>query len=317
NSPVGGAYRGYGGTQGIFAVAVTLDELAGRIGIDPVDFYLKNIISADSEVPILAQLGEGESGNVPRILSCELAACIKEGAKAFDWKKKRKRNRDRERYRRGVGMSIMMQGSSIPFVEMASAFIKMNDDGSFNLLMGATELGQGSDTVLAQIVAEELTVKTDDIIVYSSDTDLTPYDVGAFASSTTYLSGQAVKKTAGKVKEQILQAGARILGTDPESVRIESGRVIGSDKKSISFKEIALSTLYQNEQFQIAVSASHLCQASPPPYAANFAEIEVDTYTGKVRVLNYLQAIDCGTVINPVTARGQALGGVVNAISYA
>ena len=317
NHPVGGAYRGYGGTQGIFAVAVTLDELAEKVGIDPVDFYLKNIISADSEVPILAQLGEGESGNVPRIRSCELAACIRDGAKAFDWKTKRKRPRDRGRYRRGVGMSIMMQGSSIPFIEMASAFIKMNDDGSFNLLMGATELGQGSDTVLAQIVAEELTVKTDDIIVYSSDTDLTPYDVGAFASSTTYLSGLAVKKTAGKVKEQIRRAAARIMGTDPELVRFESGRVIAPEKKSISFQEIALSTLYQNEQFQIAASASHLCQESPPPYAANFAEIEVDTYTGKVRVLKYLQAIDCGTVINPATARGQALGGVVNALSYA
>lgn len=317
NSPVGGAYRGYGGTQGIFAVAVTLDELAGCVGMDPVDFYLKNIISADSEVPILAQLGEGESGNVPRILSCELGACIREGAKAFNWKKKRKRNPDQGRYRRGVGMSIMMQGSSIPFVEMASAFIKMNDDGSFNLMMGATEIGQGSDTVLAQIVAEELTVKTDDIIVYSSDTDLTPYDVGAFASSTTYLSGMAVKKTAGKVKAQIRRSGARILGVDPELVRLESGRVIGPAKKSISFKEIALSTLYQKEQFQIAASASNICQASPPPYAANFAEIEVDTYTGKVKVLNYLQVIDCGTVINPVTARGQALGGVVNAISYA
>ena len=317
NHPVGGAYRGYGGTQGIFAVAVTLDELAEKVGIDPVDFYLKNIISADSEVPILAQLGEGESGNVPRIRSCELAVCIRDGAKAFDWKTKRKRPRDRGRYRRGVGMSIMMQGSSIPFIEMASAFIKMNDDGSFNLLMGATELGQGSDTVLAQIVAEELTVKTDDIIVYSSDTDLTPYDVGAFASSTTYLSGLAVKKTAWKVKEQIRRAAARIMGTDPELVRFESGRVIAPDKKSISFQEIALSTLYQNEQFQIAASASHLCQESPPPYAANFAEIEVDTYTGKVRVIKYLQAIDCGTVINPVTARGQALGGVVNALSYA
>lgn len=317
NTPVGGAYRGYGGTQGIFGVAATLNELAEQLKIDPVDFYLKNIIAAESEVPILAQLGEGEGGNVPRIRSCELAACIKTGAKKFDWKRKRKRSRDRGRYRRGIGMSIMMQGSSIPFIEMASAFLKMNDDGSFNLLMGATELGQGSDTVLAQIAAEVLTIATDDILVYSSDTDLTPYDVGAFASSTTYLSGQAVRNTAEKIKEQLLDVGARLLAVPRDQVRLESARVIGPRGTSVTFKEIALSSLYQTDQFQIAATASQLCQESPPPYAANFTEVEVDTYTGRVKIVSYLQAIDCGTVINPVTARGQALGGVVNGISYA
>jgi len=195
--------------------------------------------------------------------------------------------------------------------------MKMNDDGSFNLLMGATELGQGSDTILAQIAAEELTVKTEDIIVYSSDTDLTPFDKGAFASSTTYLSGNAVKKTAARVREQILKVGAEMLGISPDDVVLSEGRAIGPDNNSVSFKEIGHYSLYQSNQTQIAAAESVFPEESPPPYAANFTEVEVDTYTGKVRVIEFVMAIDCGTVINPITARGQALGGAVNAISYA
>lgn len=317
NLPVPAAYRGYGGTQGIFAVIVAIDEMIERLGMDPMAFYLKNIISTDIEVPILKQVGEGGSSNSTKIRSCELAACIRKGAAAFNWKKKRSRDRDLGRYRRGVGMTIMMQGSSVAFIDMAGAFIKMNDDGSFNLLMGATELGQGSDTILAQIAAEELTVKTEDIIVYSSDTDLTPFDKGAYASSTTYLSGNAVKKTAGRVREQILKVGAEMLGVLPEEVMLSEARVVGPGKCSVTFREIAYRSLYQSNQTQIAAAASLYPTESPPPYAANFAEVEVDTYTGKVRVIEYVQAIDCGTVINPVTARGQALGGAVNAISFA
>jgi len=317
NQPVPAAYRGYGGTQGIFAVIVAMDEMIEKLGMDPMDFYLKNIISTGVEVPILRQLGEGESSSLPLIRSCELAACIRRGSAAFNWKKKRARSRDRGRYRRGVGMTIMMQGSAIAFIDMAGAFIKMNDDGSFNLLMGATELGQGSDTILAQIAAEELTVRTEDIIVYSSDTDLTPFDKGAYASSTTYLSGNAVKKTAARVREQILKVGAEMLGVALDEVTLSAARVVGSGKRSVTFQEVAYRSLYQFNQTQIAATASLYPVESPPPYAANFAEVEVDTYTGKVRVIEYAQAIDCGTVINPVTARGQALGGVVNAISFA
>lgn len=317
NQPVPAAYRGYGGTQAIFATVGTLDELICRLGLDHLEFYIKNTVKPNSEVPILTELGEGESTSAPLVRSCELAACITEGARVFGWKKKKARPKDTGRFRRGVGMTIMMQGSAIPLIDMASAFIKMNEDGSFNLMMGATELGQGSDTVLAQIAAEELTVATDDIIVYSSDTDLTPYDKGAYASSTTYLSGNAVKKAAGKVREQILEVGARMLGTTADQVSLAKARVTGPGGKSVSLEEVGLSSLYQSDQFQISAIASQTTKESPPPYAADFAEIEVDTYTGKVRVLNYLQAIDCGTPINPDLVRGQSLGGVVNGLSYA
>ncbi|MDP8215568.1 MAG: molybdopterin-dependent oxidoreductase [Candidatus Euphemobacter frigidus] len=316
NLSVSGAYRGYGGTQGILATAIAMDDLAERLGMDPMDFYLKNVIRGGTEVPILKELGEGPVIGQPHIGSCELAACIKAGAEAIGWKKKRGRPGG-GRFRRGMGMSIMMQGSSIPYIDMASAFIKINDDGSFNLLMGATEIGQGSDTVLAQIAAEVLTVATDKIIVYSSDTDLTPFDVGAYASSTTYLSGMAVKDAAEKVKRQILEVGAHLLQAPMARVHLSKGRVIGPDKKSVTLQQIGTHALYEEDQFQISASASRISHESPPPFAAHFVEVEVDRATGKVRILEYVQAVDCGTLINPVLARGQALGALINGISYA
>ncbi len=316
NLSVSGAYRGYGGTQGILATAIAMDDLAERLGMDPMDFYLKNVISGGTEVPILKELGEGPVLGQPHIGSCELAACIRAGAEAIGWKENRGRPGG-GRFRRGMGMAIMMQGSSIPYIDMASAFIKMNEDGSFNLLMGATEIGQGSDTVLSQIAAEVLTVPTEAILPYSSDTDLTPFDVGAYASSTTYLSGMAVKETAEKVKEQILEVGAKMLGVKKEQVTLAAGRVRGPKKKSVTLAEIGSRALYQEEQFQIAATASRISHESPPPFAAHFTEVEVDRATGKVRVLRYVQAVDCGTPINPVLARGQAIGALINGLSYA
>lgn len=317
NLPNAGAYRGYGGTQGILPTACAVDELAEKLSLDPVDLLLKNIIHPGSEVPILSKLGEGATTGAPRIGSFELAECLRVGAEAFGWKKKRRREPDRGRYRRGVGMSPMIQGSSIPYIDMASAFIKMNDDGSFNLQMGATDIGQGSDTVLAQIAAETLSVKTSDIIVYSSDTDLTPFDVGAYASSTTYLSGRAVKKTAEKVREIVIRAAAEMLGAAPEDLCLRAGRVHAPGGRSIGLKEVGTYTLYEKNQFQVAACESCISEESPPPTAAHFVEIELDTLTGKIKILKYVQALECGTPINPVLARGQAVGAVVNGLSYA
>ena len=318
NTPVPAAYRGYGGTQGIFATVGAMDEAAERLGMDPMDFYLKNIIHGHCEVPILSKLGEGDKLGTPRIGSCELEACIQKGAEMFDWKAKRTRPKGDGRYRRGVGMTIMMQGSAIPFIDMASAYIKMNEDGSFNLLMGASEIGQGSDTILSQIAAEELTVPTDCVVPYSSDTDLTPFDKGAYASSTTYLSGMAVKKTAAAVKEKIIAVGAEMLECPLEEAAVKNGCVIHTATgRSVTFSEIALRSMYQTNHQQIAAVGSHFTKESPPPFAADFAEVEVDTYTGHVKLLDYLQVIDCGTPINPKLAKGQSYGALVNGFSYA
>lgn len=320
NLPVAGAYRGYGATQTYFAMGVQLDEMAEAIGMDTVDFCKKIHIRSGEGSPVFQALGEGKAGVEQKIGSCGLAECIELGAKEIDWYNKRKkyaqnRNSD-DRFKKGVGMVILMQGSSIPEIDMGAASLKMNEDGSFNLLVGATDLGTGSDTVLAQMVAEVLDIETNKIIVYSSDTDITPFDVGAYASSTTYLSGMAVIKAAQQVKEQILKVAGEMLEEEWENLNLEGGKVIGKNGTK-TFAEIASYSLYERHQFQIASHASHITHKSPPPFAAHFVEVEVDTLTGKVKVLKYVAAVDCGTPINPKLAEGQTEGAVLNGISFA
>ncbi len=332
NLPVGGAYRGYGATQGHFAQNVVIDELAHVLDIDPLEIHRKNHIRTGESSPLFEALGEGTEGTPMVIQSCELTRCIEEGAKAIGWRKKQRRYRRRHfppteqelnttRYFRGVGAACLMQGSAIPGVDMAAASIKMNDDGSFNLLIGATDLGTGSDTVLAQIAAETLNVTVDKIIVYSSDTDFTPFDSGAYASSTTYLSGMAVKKCAQKVRDQILEVACEILGYNPTykaRLKIDLGRIhLPGSKKKTDYSDVARYALYQQNQLQIGAMASSISEISPPPFAAHFAEVEVDTWTGMVRVIDYVAAVDCGVAVNPPLAEGQTEGAVLNGISYA
>jgi len=200
---------------------------------------------------------------------------------------------------------------------MGSATIKMNEDGSFNLLLGATDLGTGSDTIMAQIAAEVLGVRADDIIVYSSDTDLTPFDVGAYASSTTFISGNAVRKTALKVREMIIKVAAKIINQPAEDLTLSDGRVVSKSGASCPLSEVANTSLYYHNQHQIIASESHFAQTSPPPFAAHFAEVEVDAETGALKILDYVATVDCGTAINPTLAEGQNDGAVLNGLSYA
>ncbi len=319
NLPVGGAYRGYGATQGYVAMGIQVDEIAEKLGMDVLEFYKKNHIRIGETSPIFKALGEGREGVLQTIESCGLDKCIDEGAKAIGWYKKREKYKNQKgKIRRGVGMVCLMQGSSIPDIDMGAASIKMNDDGSFNLLVGATDLGTGSDTVLAQIAAEVLEVPVEKIIVYSSDTDLTPFDVGAYASSTTYLSGNAVRKTAIEVKKQILEVASEMMNLPVDELEVVDGMVVSIDgKKKVSYKEIGLYSLYEKNQHQIGAIKSHISHKSPPPFAAHFAEVEVDTETGIVKVLKYVAAVECGVAINPKLAEGQTEGAVLNGISFA
>jgi putative selenate reductase molybdopterin-binding subunit len=321
NLPVGGAYRGYGATQAAFPMEVAMDIAAERLGVDPVELRRKIHIREGQGSDVFRALGEGKAGVVQKIGSCKLDECLDRGAVAIGWSEKRGRDRHSPKLvKLGVGMCALMQGSSIPEIDMGAASLKMNDDGSFNLLVGATDLGTGSDTVLAQIAAEALGVSLDHVIVYSSDTDLTPFDVGAYASSTTYLSGEAVRKAAVIVRGQVLQVAAEILGLPPgdvDQLRTEAGEVIAPDARRVTFAQVALRSLYDADQHQIASFASHISHASPPPFAAHFAEVEVDTETGFCRVVKYVAAVDCGTAINPKLAEGQTEGAVLNGISYA
>ncbi len=193
----------------------------------------------------------------------------------------------------------------------------MNEDGSFNLLVGATDLGTGSDTILAQIAAEVLTVPLEKIIVYSSDTDLTPFDVGAYASSTTYVSGNAVRLAAEKVKEKVLDLAAEYLEKDRSELTLESGVIRGKDGSSVSLSELCTMHMYTFNQQQISESASYVGEESPPPFAASFAEVEIDTDTGKITLVNFVSYADCGLALNPVQAMGQLEGGSMQGIGWA
>jgi len=316
NLPVGGAYRGYGATQAAFAMEVHFDEMAHILGKDPLEFRRPLFIQSGESSPVFQALGEGKEGVEQTIGSCGILQCIEKGAEAIGWK-----NRDRcignGDLRQGMGVACLMQGSSIPEIDMGAASLKMNEDGSFNLLVGATDLGTGSDTILAQIAAEELGISADRVIVYSSDTDMTPFDVGAYASSTTYLSGSAVQKAARKVKEQIFQVAAKMLKVPADKMEINNNLLKTSDGQEVDLSKVAIHSLYLSDQFQIGTIASHITHKSPPPFSAHFAEVEVDIRTGKVIVLKYVAAVDCGTAINPKLAEGQTEGGVLNGISYA
>ncbi len=317
NLPVGGAYRGYGGTQGSFALETALDQVAEQLGLDPVEFRRRNHIRAGETSPIFAELGEGREGVPMTIKSCALDECLRAGMEAFGWEAKRARPPGTGPIRRGVGMSLHMQGSGIALVDMGAATIKMNDDGSFNLLVGATDLGTGSDTILGQIAAEVLGVSLEEIVVYSSDTDFTPFDTGAYASSTTYVSGKAVERAARAVREQIVAVAGAMLGADPAGLEVGDGRVTAPDGRTVTLAEVCTRAFYGAGQHQIGATASCVPEESPPPFLASFAEVAVDVETGLVRVLDYVAAVDCGTPINPRLAEGQVEGAVANGIGYA
>jgi putative selenate reductase molybdopterin-binding subunit len=213
---------------------------------------------------------------------------------------------------------MVMQGTAIPYLDMGGASIKMNDDGSFNLLVGATDLGTGSDTVLAQMAAEVLGVPIDDMITYSSDTDFTPFDKGAYASSTTYISGTAAVKAAEICAERIRVRAAMILKLDDhKEIKLQNRTAIAPDGRSVPFTEIALDSLHKNNQEQIMGVASYVSPVSPPPFAAQFAEVTVDVETGAVTVDRLVMAVDSGVIVNPLTASGQIEGGMTQALGYA
>jgi putative selenate reductase molybdopterin-binding subunit len=325
NIPVPGAYRGYGAPQALFALEVHMDEIATELGLDVIEFRRLNWVKVGDGLDIAPHLGEGEKETVtevPIILSSALAECVELGQQAIGWE--RRNDPDwhmvpgKPHLRRGLGMAVCMHGTAIPGLDMGGASIKINDDGSFNLQVGATDLGTGSDTVLGQMAAEVLGVPLADIIVYSSDTDMTPFDTGAYASSTTYISGTAVKKAAEGVREQIKERAGLMLGlADWAGVELRERRAWAGDGRSVTLEAIALHSLHQDQQRQIMHTASYVSNESPPPFAGQFVEVLVDTQTGQVTVEKMVMAVDAGVVINPLTASGQVEGGMVQALGYA
>ncbi|MGO9558871.1 MAG: molybdopterin-dependent oxidoreductase [Acidimicrobiales bacterium] len=328
NRPVAGAFRGYGAPQAFFALESHLDDIALALGIDPVELRRRNWVRTGDPLDIVPRLGERGAivdvmpEDIPHIATCGIEECVAQGLEAIGWERRSdpqwRRPADRPHVRRGIGMALAMQGSGIPLVDMGACSIKMNDDGSFNLLAGAADIGTGADTVFAQIAAEVLGVAANDIIVYSGDTDVTPFDVGAYASSTTYVSGMAVKKAAEAARVRIVARAARLLGTgDPDGIELRDRQAFAPDGRSISLEAIALNSLHTEDQEQIIGTASHVSPDSPAPFAAQLAEVEVDVDTGQVTVTKVVTAVDCGVAINPVTASGQVEGAVAQALGYA
>jgi putative selenate reductase molybdopterin-binding subunit len=317
NIPTPGAYRGYGAPQALFALEVHMEQVAEQIGMEVLAFKAKNWVNVGDPLTLAQALGEGREGFPQVVETSALPQCVDLGAQTVDWHRKRE-DHGSGPIKRGVGMAVCMHGTAIAGLDMGAASIKINDDGSFNVMVGATDLGTGSDTVLAQIAAETLGVPLDKIVLYSSDTDFTPFDTGAYASSTTYISGGAVKKAAEGVRWQIQKVAGKILDVENfEGLRLAESQVFAPDGRSVTLEKVALHSLHQEDQHQIMTTASHMSLVSPPPFAAQFAEVEVDTETGQVTVKKLVMAVDCGIAINPLTASGQVEGGMIQALGYA
>lgn len=328
NHPPAGAYRGYGVPQGYWAVERHMEKISRALKIDPIEFRLKNALRAGELHPFSTAWSEGREPRPETIETVGLEECVRHGKAVSGWDEKFGNPSwhtipGKPHLRRGIGVATVMQGTAIPYLDMGGASIKMNDDGSFNLLIGATDLGTGSDTVLAQMAAEVLGTTTEDILVYSSDTDFTPFDKGAYASSTTYISGTAVVKAAEQVAERIRMRAAKMIkerfGTcvEPHEIVLSNKNAISPDGNAFTLQEIAYNALHHAEQEQIMAVASYYSQVSPPPFAAQFAEVTVDIETGQVVVNKLVMAVDGGVIINPVTASGQVEGGMSQALGYA
>ena len=329
NTPPSGAFRGYGVPQGYWPLDRHMEKIARAMGFDPIDFRLKNAIHAGEYHPFSTAWNEGREPRPEIIHTVGLEQCVAQGRAAIGWDDKFGNEKWRAgqtanltRKRKGIGVAMVMQGTAIPYLDMGGASIKMNDDGSFNLLVGATDLGTGSDTVLAQMAAEVLGVPLEDMITYSSDTDFTPFDKGAYASSTTYISGTAATKAAQIVAERIKARAVEMfkaagLQVEPSNLQLSNRMVFAPNGQSIPLSEIALDSLHRNNQEQIMGVASYVSPVSPPPFAAQFAEVSVDTETGQVTVDRLVMAVDSGVIVNPLTASGQIEGGMTQALGYA
>lgn len=310
NTMAAGAYRGYGATQGCFAMESAVNELAAELGMDPAQLRLKNLPQQGMNMPAYY--------NEP-LSSSSLPQCIQRGMEMIGWAEKYPNVRVDDRHVRGVGMAITMQGSGISAVDTATVTIKLNDDGFYTLMIGATDMGTGCDTILAQMAAEVLECPMEWISVAPIDTDYSPYDTGSYASSTTYVTGTAVVKACTELVEKITNEGARRLGIHPERARFDGQAVYDHTNPDtrITLAKLGQDLVVGPGAQWLTATATHCSPTSPPPLMAGFAEVEADLETGEVKVVDYVGVVDCGTVVNKNLARIQAEGGIAQGIGMA
>ena len=300
-----GAYRGYGATQGIFAVESMVNRLAAKLGMDPVALREKNMIHEGDRMPAYY----GETAN-----SCKLEDCLKRSAKMVGWGDKPLRTVLPNGKIRALGTAMAMQGSAISNCDVGSVTIKLSDEGFYNVIIGCTDMGTGCDTIIAQFVADALETDIDNVAVFGVDTDTSPYDSGSYASSTTYLTGMAAVKASELMKEQLIKLAAVEL-KEPESTLEFDGKKVFCEEngKEISLFDLATASMVNNV-ISLEVTYSHSSPVSPPPFMAACAEVEVDPDTGSIELVDYAACIDCGTVVNTNLARVQAEGGLLQGI---
>lgn len=308
NTMRAGAYRGYGATQGQFAVESIINELADELNMDPCEIRFKNMTR---ENEVLSQCYNEE------LNACALDRCLEKAMEMIDYKNKPLR-RDMGDFVRGLGVSLSMQGSGISGLDVGSVEIKLQDDGFYTLSIGATDMGTGCDTILAQMVAECMDCDVDQVVTSSLDTDHAPYDTGSYASSTTYVTGMAVVKACEKLRNSILEAAAGFFNVDKEDIEFDGKKINTLDHvHEMSLAEFADTCFNGGIAKALIASDSHMSPTSPPPFMVGIAEVDVDKLTGEIKVHDYVSVVDCGTVINPNLARVQAEGGIVQGIGMA
>lgn len=304
-----GAYRGYGATQGIFAVESAVDELAHEMGMDPVKFRELNL-SREGD-PFLGYDG------CPVVTSCTLDKCVEKAKEMIGWDEKYPVKDMGNGKVRAVGAALAMQGSSIAGVDIGGAEVKLGEDGSYTLNLGATDMGTGCDTILSQMAADILETDIDNIIAFGVDTDVSPYDSGSYASATTYVTGMAVTDACQKLRAQIQKLGAEMLEKKPEEVDFDGKAVYELDgDRKVTLEEIAVKGTCGNN-VNLQASATRSSKISPPPFMVGMAEVEIDKETGSLELLDYVAVVDCGTPINPNLARVQTEGGIGQGIGMA
>ena len=308
NTMRAGAYRGYGATQGQFAVESIINELADELNMDPCEIRFKNMTR---ENEVLSQYYNEE------LNACALDRCLEKAMEMIDYKNKPLR-RDMGDFVRGLGVSLSMQGSGISGLDVGSVEIKLQDDGFYILSIGATDMGTGCDTILAQMVAECMDCDVDQVVTSSLDTDHAPYDTGSYAPSTTYVTGMAVVKACEKLRNSILEAAAGFFNVDKENIEFDGKKVYSLDHThEMSLADFADTCFNGGIAKALIASDSHMSPTSPPPFMVGIAEVDVDKLTGEIKVHDYVSVVDCGTVINPNLARVQAEGGIVQGIGMA